>query len=63
MRVYEWEGKSGDVKLTFPFGAASASEANLLEKPEHALALSGDGREVTVPTKAYEIKTVVLTIK
>lgn len=63
IRFYEWEGKSGDVKLTLPATIASASEANLLEKPERALAVSTNGREVTVPTRAYEIKTVLLTMQ
>lgn len=63
VRFYEWEGKSGDVKLTLPAGVVAASDANLLEKPEHALALSADKQTVTVPTKAYEIKTVLLQMK
>ena len=63
VRFYEWAGKSGEVKLTLPAAIASASEANLLEKPERTLAVSADGREVLVPTRAYEIKTVLLTLQ
>jgi hypothetical protein len=29
-----------------------------MEKEEHPLSLSADGRELTVPTGPYEIKTV-----
>jgi hypothetical protein len=38
-----------------------AFETNLMEKPEHALPLSVDGREVMIPTGAYEIKTIKVT--
>ena len=57
-RFYEFEGKAGDVPLTLPRAAVSAVETNLMEKHGAALGLSSDGRTLTVPIGAYEIKTV-----
>jgi alpha-mannosidase len=57
-RFYEWVGKSSDVTLTIPAGAASATLANLMEQPEGApLKLSPDGK-VTVPVHPFEIVSV-----
>ena len=58
VRFYEWAGKSGDVKLQLPPGAESAAETNLMEKPMGSLPVKTDS--VTVPTKPYEIKTVMV---
>jgi alpha-mannosidase len=55
IRFYEWAGKNGDVTLEFS-PAESAEETNLMEKPSGPLAVNPGG--ITVPTKAYEIKTV-----
>lgn len=57
-RFYEWNGKNGDVKITVPRGIQSAEETNLMEKPAGSLVVQNS--TVTVPTKAYEIKTVKL---
>ncbi len=59
MRFYEWAGKGGNVTLTVPRGATSATVANLMEKPEGS-ALSVNGDKVTVPVTPYEIQTVRL---
>ncbi len=58
VRFYEWAGKAGDVKIRLPRAAKAAYDVNLLEKGEQPLALGANGDEVTVPTKAYEIRTV-----
>jgi alpha-mannosidase len=59
LRFYEWAGKSGNVTLTVPPGATSATVANLMEKPEgSALAVAGD--KVTVPVTPFQIQTVRL---
>ncbi|HTS11157.1 MAG TPA: glycoside hydrolase family 38 C-terminal domain-containing protein [Candidatus Limnocylindrales bacterium] len=56
-RFYEWAGKSGDVRISVPKGAASATMTNLMEKPEGAaLAVTND--QVTVPVHPYEIVSV-----
>jgi alpha-mannosidase len=60
VRFFEWAGKSGNVTLTLPPGAESATIANLMEKPEgSALTVSG-GRQVTVPVTPYQIQTVIV---
>jgi len=58
VRFYEWEGKKGDVHLTLPQAARSASATNLIEAEEGPLNLDASGKVVTVPTNPYEIKTV-----
>jgi alpha-mannosidase len=56
-RMYEWAGKTSEVKLHVPKGAQYAVESNLMEKVEGGhLPLAGD--VVTVPIKPYEILTV-----
>ena len=63
VRFYEWAGKKGDVHLALPQKATAASQTNLMEQPEGALTLGNGGSEITVPTEAYEIKTVKLAFK
>ena len=63
VRWYEWAGKQTNVRLSLPRTAASVSATNLLEQPEESLALDANGRQVAVPTKPYEIKTVKVTFK
>jgi alpha-mannosidase len=59
LRFYEWAGKGGNVTLTVPKGASSATLTNLMEKPEGGvLPVSGD--KVTVPVTPYQIQTVRL---
>ncbi len=58
LRFYEWAGREGDVTLQVPSGALSAAETDLMEKPSGELALH-DGK-ITVHTKPYEIKTVMV---
>ncbi len=63
VRFYEWAGKKGDVHLTLPQSATAAWQTNLMEQPEGSLTVANGGSEVTVPTGAYEIKTVKLAFK
>jgi alpha-mannosidase len=56
-RVYEWAGKSSDVQIHLPKGAAGATVTNLMEKPEGA-ALKVVDDTVTVPIHPHEILTV-----
>ena len=56
VRFYEWAGKEGEVTLQLPPGAQSASETNLMEKPETSISVRDDS--VTIGTKPYEIKTI-----
>ena len=62
VRFYEWAGKKGDVHLTLPQAATAAWQTNLMEQPDGSLAVA-NGNEVTVPTGAYEIKTVKVSFK
>ena len=57
MRFYEWAGKSGNVTLTVPPGATSASVVNLMEKPE-GQPLTVTNNKVTVAVTPYQIQTV-----
>ena len=34
LRFYEWAGKSGEVRISVPAGAAGATLTNLMEQPE-----------------------------
>ncbi len=60
VRFYEWAGKPANVTLTLPKGILSATEANLMEKPEGAPLSVSDGRQVTVPVTPFEIQTVIV---
>ncbi|MDQ6652042.1 MAG: glycosyl hydrolase-related protein, partial [Acidobacteriota bacterium] len=56
-RFYEWAGKTGDVAITVPAGATSATLTNLMEQSEGSpLTVSKD--QVTVPVHPYEIVSV-----
>lgn len=56
VRFYEIAGRETQVRLRLPRAIDRAQETNLLEQPEREL--QPQGREVTVPAKPYEIKTV-----
>lgn len=57
VRLYEWAGKAGSVKLTLPEGAISASMNNLMEKPEGSSLTISNG-VVSLPVHPYEIVSV-----
>jgi alpha-mannosidase len=58
LRFYEWAGKESDVSIHLPDGAESARETNLIERPAEELPVRGG--VVSVHTKPYEIKTVLV---
>src|ERR1051325_2407174 len=57
LRVVEWGGKSGNVRINLPPGATSATVTNLMEKPEGA-AIKIVNNSVTVPIHPFEILSV-----
>jgi alpha-mannosidase len=58
LRFYESSGQSGSASIQLPAGASEAFEANLMEKQEGAVKVSGT--ELTVPVGAWEIKTLLI---
>ncbi len=62
VRFYEWAGKGGNVTLTLPAGASSATVTNLMEKPEGG-ALTVAGNKVTVPVTPFQIQTIRVNYK
>ena len=59
IRLFEFEGKSGDVQITLPRAATAATEVNLMEDTVAPLGLNSDKWPVVVvPIKPYEIKSV-----
>jgi alpha-mannosidase len=60
-RYYEFAGKPAQVRLRLPEKATRAVETNLMEKEERPLSLTGNGRELVIPTGPYEIKTMKVT--
>ncbi len=61
VRFYEWAGRQADVQVRFAAGIADATETNLMEKPIRQLPAAQGA--VTVPTGAYEIKTLKVHIR
>jgi alpha-mannosidase len=57
LRVVEWAGKSGNLEISVPHGAISATATNLMEKPEGAPIPVANG-VVTIPIHPYEILSV-----
>ena len=58
LRLYEWEGKAGDVELIIPSGATGATVTNLMEQPEGSpLPILGTN-QITVHIHPYEIVSV-----
>ncbi len=57
-RFYEWAGKSGDVQITLPAGATSATMTNLMEHPEGAPVTIVPDNKVVVHIHPYEISTL-----
>jgi alpha-mannosidase len=56
-RFYEWAGTTGDVRITVPAGATSATLTNLMEQPEGA-PLSVTNNQVAVTAHPFEIVSV-----
>ena len=57
-RLFEFEGKTGEVHLRFPEAATQAAQVNLMEKQDAPLALQDGGKETTLTVHPYEIVTV-----
>src|SRR6202046_4426799 len=56
-RFYEWAGTTGEVRITVPAGATSATLTNLMEHPEGA-PLTVTNHQVTVAAHPFEIVSV-----
>jgi alpha-mannosidase len=56
VRFYEFAGRETEVRFRAPVPVGKAVETNLMEQDERPLTF--EGREVVVPTRPYEIKTV-----
>jgi alpha-mannosidase len=56
-RLYEWGGQSGNVTITVPPNATSATLTNLMEEPAGS-ALPVSGGKVVVPVHPFEIVSV-----
>ncbi len=61
IRFYESAGKKGDVHLRLPYAAVGLEETDLMERTVRQLPLASNGKNVTVPTGPYEIKTLKVT--
>jgi alpha-mannosidase len=57
LRFYEWEGQSGNVQLSVPPNAGSATLTNLMEEPSGS-PLPIVGNKVTLPVHPFEIVSV-----
>ncbi|HEY2461440.1 MAG TPA: glycoside hydrolase family 38 C-terminal domain-containing protein [Candidatus Acidoferrum sp.] len=57
LRFYEWAGKSGEVQITVPAGATSATLTNLMEIPEGS-PLPVSNNQIAVPVHPFEIVSV-----
>jgi alpha-mannosidase len=57
-RFFEFEGKTGEVRLHFPEVATRAAQVNLMEKQDAPLSLQDGGKETTLTVHPYEIVTV-----
>ena len=62
-RFYEFEGKEAQVRLTLPEAALRAAETNLMEQTIQSLPLEGDGKEIALPVRPYEIRSVKVRFK
>jgi alpha-mannosidase len=56
VRFYEFAGRETEVRFRAPVTVGKAVETDLMEQDERPLTF--EGREVVVPTRPYEIKTV-----
>jgi alpha-mannosidase len=57
-RIFEFEGKAGEVRLHFPEAATQVAQVNLIEKQDAPLSLQDGGKETTLTVHPYEIVTV-----
>ncbi|MGA8036883.1 MAG: glycoside hydrolase family 38 C-terminal domain-containing protein [Candidatus Acidiferrales bacterium] len=57
LRFYEWAGQDGNLSVTVPSGATSATATNLMEKPEGSALAVTDGK-VTFAVHPFSIETI-----
>jgi alpha-mannosidase len=57
-RFFEFEGKTGEVRLHFPEAATQAVQVNLMEKQDAPLPLQDGGKQTKLTVHPYEIVTV-----
>jgi len=57
LRFYEWAGKNGNVTVTVPGGASSATATDLMEKAEGG-ALPAADNKVTFAVHPFSIETI-----
>jgi alpha-mannosidase len=58
LRMYEWAGKDGEVRIQIPKGAQSARLVNLMEQASGPTLAIESRDTITVPVHPYEIVTV-----
>jgi alpha-mannosidase len=58
LRFFDWAGTAGDVHITVPRGATSATLTNLMEQPEGSMLRVKDAEQIVVPVYPYEIVSV-----
>ncbi|MGA7226142.1 MAG: glycoside hydrolase family 38 C-terminal domain-containing protein [Candidatus Acidiferrales bacterium] len=58
LRFYEWAGKSGEVRISVPARATSATLTNLMEQPEGSPLPVTASSQFTVSVHPYEIQSV-----
>jgi alpha-mannosidase len=57
-RLFEFEGKAGELHLRFPEAATQAAQVNLMEKQDAPLPLQNGGKDIILTVHPYEIVTV-----
>jgi alpha-mannosidase len=57
-RLFEFEGKTGELHLRFPEAATQAAQVNLMEKQDAPLQLQNGGKDITLTVHPHEIVTV-----
>lgn len=58
LRLYEFAGRAARARIALPLRAAKAVETNLMEHGATPVALSADGRHVSLPVGPYQIRTL-----
>jgi len=59
LRIYEWAGKTANVRIQLPEGATSAALTNLMEKPDGGILAVAD-HQIAVPVHPFEIVSVLV---
>jgi len=59
LRIYEWAGKTANIRIQVPEGATSAALTNLMEKPDGGILAVAD-HQIAVPVHPFEIVSVLV---